>query len=494
MENLYDIFQRHFPADRSLPFIETEGGHVHTYADLEQACGRFCRLLATIGIGKGDRLAVQVEKSPQAIFLYLACLRSGVVFLPLDTAYQGEELEYFFSDAEPAAVVCDSRVEKKIRERAAQCGLSNVLTLNGNGGGTLTERSRDLDPKHPVTIVDGNDIAALLYTSGTTGRCKGAMLTHRNLSSNAKALHKAWGWVPDDVLLHALPIFHTHGLFVATHCALLNGGKMLFLSRFDSKTVIGLLPRATVFMGVPTYYTRLLADPGFDADVCRGIRLFISGSAPLTKETFEVFKERTGHTIIERYGMTETGMNTSNPLTGEPIAGSVGIPLPGVEVRVTGGGGILEVRGPNVFKGYWRAPGKTEEAFRDDGFFITGDLARIDGRGYVHIVGRASDMIISGGLNVYPKEIETVIDEMDGVVESAVIGIPHVDLGEAVTAIVVPLAGRDRVSEEAVIAAVNNRLANYKIPKAVNFVDALPRNAMGKVQKNILKKSYGVSS
>jgi malonyl-CoA/methylmalonyl-CoA synthetase len=374
-----------------------------------------------------------------------------------------------------------------------------VLTLGEAGDGSLVERSRDLDPKFPVVPRKDDDLAAILYTSGTTGRSKGAMLSHSNLGSNTLTLRDTWGFTSDDVLIHALPVFHTHGLFVATHCVLLSGSRMLFLNRFDADTVLDLLPRATAMMGVPTFYTRLLASPRLTREACAHVRLFVSGSAPLLADTFEAFEQRTGHRILERYGMTETTMNTSNPLDGERRAGTVGFPLPGVEVRITdedgkalpqGEVGVLEVKGPNVFRGYWRQPEKTEAEFREDGFFITGDVAMIDTRGYIHIVGRAKDLIISGGFNVYPKEIELCIDQIEGVQESAVIGVPHPDFGEAVVAVVKRASGGAEVSADAIQSTTKAELANFKVPKKVFFVDELPRNTMGKVQKNLLRDRF----
>jgi malonyl-CoA/methylmalonyl-CoA synthetase len=498
-DNLFELIRARFPDDLSTPFIETADGHAIGYGELETATGRLARLLADRGVAKGDRLAAIVEKSPEAVFLYLATLRAGAVYLPLNTAYTPAEIAYFLGDAEPKLTVCRPEAEAALAPLAAEAG-SALLTLGQAGDGSLIEESRELAPDFAPVPVARDDLAALLYTSGTTGRAKGAMMSHGNLASNALALHRIWGFEPDDVLLHALPIFHTHGLFVAINCVLLNGTKMLFLPKFDAEQVIGLLPRATVMMGVPTFYTRLLARPDFDAGVCAKMRLFVSGSAPLLEETFEAFRARTGQTILERYGMTETGMNTSNPLDGERRAGTVGFPLPEVEVRVcdeagrilgTEEVGVLEVRGPNVFGGYWRLPEKTAEEFRDDGFFVTGDVAKIDARGYVHIVGRAKDLIISGGFNVYPKEVELVVDALDGVVESAVIGLAHPDFGEAVTA-VVARAG-EVPDETAVIQAAKATLANYKVPKKVFFVDELPRNAMGKVQKNALRERYAAA-
>lgn len=498
-ENLFQLFQGRFPADRSRPFIETDDGRTYSYRDLELASGRLARLLSKLGVDAGDRVAVQVDKSAEAVFLYLACLRIGAVLVPLNTAYRRAEIEYFLSDAEPTAVICLADREDLIGGMARDLGIPHVLTLDRQGGGSLVERSRDLDPDVPIARVGGDDLAAILYTSGTTGRSKGAMMTHGNLGSNALALHRSWGWEPSDVLLHALPIFHTHGLFVAINCVLLNGTGMLFLQRFDTAEVIRLLPRASVFMGVPTYYVRLLADPGFTAEACRDMRLFISGSAPLVESVFDDFRKRTGHTILERYGMTETCMNTSNPLDGRRVAGTVGRSLPGVETRVVdrhgtalpaGEVGVLEVRGPNVFKGYWRMPEKTEAEFRTDGFFITGDLARIDADGYVTLVGRDKDLIISGGYNVYPKEVEMVIDGIAGVAESAVIGVPHPDFGEGVTAVVKRHPGGAGIAAEEITRQLEDAIAAYKVPKGVFFVDELPRNAMGKVQKNELRERY----
>ena len=497
--NLFELYQSRFPADRSLPFIETGGGRTYSYAEAEQASGRLARLLGGLGVEPGDRLAVQVEKSPEAVFLHLASLRLGAVYLPLNSAYRAAEVKFFLTDGEPKVLVCRPEDEAERGALARASGVAHVLTLDAEGQGSLAEGSRGLDADHPTAKTEPDDTAALLYTSGTTGRPKGAMLSHHNLAANLKTLHRAWGWRPEDVLLHALPLFHTHGLFVALGCVLLKGTRMLFLPRFDADQAVRLLPRASVFMGVPTHYQRLLAHPGLTRDACRGMRLFVSGSAPLLEETFHAFKERTGHTILERCGMTETGMNMSNPLHGERVAGTVGPPLPGVEARITdaegrtlpaGENGMLEVRGPNVFKGYWRQAEKTAAEFRGDGFFITGDLARIDERGYVSIVGRARDMIISGGYNVYPKEVETVIEAVDGVAESAVVGLAHPDFGEAVVAVVRRREERGGPSEGEIIAAVKKDLANYKVPKRVFFAEELPRNTMGKVQKNVLRERF----
>jgi malonyl-CoA/methylmalonyl-CoA synthetase len=498
-DNLYSLFESRFPADRAKPFIETDAGNVFSYADLERISARYANLLAELGARKGERVAVQVEKSPEAIFLYLACVRAGTVYLPLNTAYQRAEIEYFLGDAEPRVVVCRPEAAGWIGEIASRTKVPHVLTLDHNGGGTLIERSKTLSDKFATIETARDDLAAILYTSGTTGRSKGAMMTHWNLASNALTLHKSWGFRPDDVLLHALPIFHTHGLFVATNCVLLNGTAMLFLPKFDIDAVIRLLPRARVFMGVPTFYVRLLADARFTRDLVKDMRLFIAGSAPLLADTFNAFRVRSGHTILERYGMTETGMLTSNPLDGDRIAGSCGQALPGVEVRVAdesgkvlaaGEVGVIEVRGPNVFKGYWRMPEKTKSEFRADGFFITGDVGRVDEHGYVHISGRAKDLIISGGFNVYPKEIEEQIDQIDGIAESAVVGIAHPDFGEGVVAVVQNRPGRAGPTADTIIQRLKGELANFKVPKRVFFVEELPRNAMGKVQKNVLRERF----
>ena len=502
-DNLYDLFRGRFPEDRARVFVETASGATYSYGDIEAESARLAGHLADLGVVKGDRVAVQVEKSPEAMFLYLACLRLRAAYLPLNTAYKPGEIDYFLGDAEPKVFVCDPAAVAFYRDIAASRGVAHLVTLDADGGGTLIDSSRDCPVNFATVAGDADDIATILYTSGTTGRSKGAMLSHRNLGANALTLHRIWGFTPDDVLLHALPLFHAHGLYVATNCALLSGGSVLFLPRFDVAEVIRLLPRATVFMGVPTFYTRLLAESGFSAEICARMRLFISGSAPLLEETFEAFRDRSGHAILERYGMTETGMNCSNPLDGERVAGTVGPPLPDVEARIRdedgkilpqGEIGGLEVRGPNVFSGYWRMPEKTREEFREDGFFITGDLARIDASGYVTIVGRAKDLVISGGYNVYPKEVEACIDAIAGVDESAVIGIPHADFGEAVTAVVTRAPGGKTVDETTIIATVKDQLANFKVPKRVFFAEELPRNTMGKVQKNILRERYADTS
>ncbi|MEE3331096.1 MAG: AMP-binding protein [Myxococcota bacterium] len=496
--NLYDIFRERFPTDRSLPFHEIAAGELSgsrvSYADVETQTARLANRLARLGARPGDRVAAQIEKSPEAVLLYLACLRGGFVYLPLNPAYRRDEVAYFLVDAEPAVYAC---APERVGE--VDAGTAQVVTLDAAGGGSLLDGLESEAAECASFGCDGDTPAAILYTSGTTGRSKGAVLSHANLAANARALHAAWGFAADDVLLHALPVFHAHGLFVALNTTLLNGTSIQFLPRFDPRDVLRCLPKSTVMMGVPTHYTRLLAEAEFSAEQCASMRLFVSGSAPLLAATFEEFRERTGHTLLERYGMTETGMNTSNPLDGERVAGSVGLPLPGVECRICdadgravdpGEVGGLEVRGPNVFREYWRMPEKTASEFREGGWFITGDLARIDERGYVHLVGRAKDLVISGGLNVFPKEVEGVIDDCPGVLESAVFGLPDADFGEAVCAAVV--AESDESPEpEAVIAFVKERLAGFKAPKRVFVVADLPRNAMGKVQKNRLREEHG---
>jgi malonyl-CoA/methylmalonyl-CoA synthetase len=497
-DNLYALFESRFPADRSRTFIEVPGGRAWSYGDLEAESGRIANRLRALGVVPGDRVAVQVEKSPEALFLYLACLRAGAIYLPLNTAYKAGEIGYFLGDAEPRVFVCDPAQEAEARSIAKKAGVAQVETLGADGKGSLSDGAAGEAAQCETARAATDDIAAILYTSGTTGRSKGAMLSHGNLASNALVLHESWGFEPADVLLHALPIYHTHGLFVATNTVLLNGSAMIFLAKFDPRQVMDLLPRATVFMGVPTLFVRLLEQTDFGAETCRSMRLFVAGSAPLLPQTFDEFRARTGHAVLERYGMTEAGMITSNPLRGERIAGKVGPPLPSVEARVadpdgkvlgTGEVGILEIRGPNVFKGYWRMPEKTAEEFRPDGYFITGDMAVIDEAGYVAIVGRSKDLVISGGFNVYPKEVELAIDALPGVVESAVIGLPHKDIGEGVTAVVKAEAGA-ALDEAGIIAAIRDELAVFKVPKRVFFVDELPRNAMGKVQKNALRERY----
>ncbi len=497
-KNLYRVLEQGFPASADETALETVDGTVFSYGDLGRESARFANLFVSLGLVPGDRVVVQVEKSPQALFLYLGCLRAGTVFVPLNSAYQRKELAYFIADAEPRLIVGDPGREVMLKELAAEAGHPAVLTLGEGGEGSAADAAAAMADDFKTVMRSDDDLAAILYTSGTTGQSKGAMLTHLNLSSNARTLHAYWGFEPGDVLLHVLPIFHAHGLFVACHCALLNGSRMLWLPRFDVDAVKRLMPRATVFMGVPTLYTRLLEQAGFGRDTCARIRLFVSGSAPLLAETHRAFEQRTGHAILERYGMTETVMLTSNPYVGDRRAGTVGFPLPGVGVRIVdndghplpqGEVGHVQVRGPNVFPGYWRMPEKTREDFTDDGFFRTGDLGMIDARGYVVLVGRSKDLIITGGYNVYPKEIESCIDDIDGVKESAVIGLPHPDFGEAVAAVIVTQPGAS-LDQATVIGRLKADLANFKVPKHVFFVTELPRNTMGKVQKNLLRDAY----
>ena len=500
--SLYSLIEMSFPADRSKVAIEVpdraRGRASWTFAELGGATARAASLFAGLGLKHGDRVAVQAEKSPEALIAYLACLRGGFVFLPMNTAYRTDEVDYLVGNAEPALIICDPAREADTREIAGRHGTAHVLTLDAEGFGSFSEAAAKVRDAAPVADCASSDLAAILYTSGTTGKPKGAMLSHGNLAANGIALRDSWRFTEDDVLLHALPIFHAHGLFVACHCALLSGARMIWLSKFDRAEVLRQLPRATTFMGVPTFYTRLLAGDDFNARLVAHMRLFTSGSAPLLAETFEEFRSRTGLAILERYGMTETGMNTSNPYDGERRAGTVGFPLPGVEVRVMGEDGRelprgeiggLEVRGPNVFSGYWRMPEKTAEEFAEGGWFRTGDVAMIDADGYVHLVGRAKDLIISGGYNVYPKEIETLIDEMPEVDESAIVGVPHKDFGEAGVAVVVLREGA-ALDEAALIARLKEQIANYKVPKHAFFVESLPRNTMGKVQKNLLRDRY----
>src|SRR5450432_2794302 len=478
--------------------IETIDGQHISYGDLIARAGRMANVLTGGGVKPGDRVAAQTEKSVPGLVLYLATVRAGAVYLPLNTAYTLNDLEYFITDAEPSLVVCDPSRADSIGAIAAKVK-ARVETLGPEGKGSLTEAAAKADAAFATVARADDDLAAILYTSGTTGRSKGAMLTHDNLASNSLSLVDYWRFTDQDVLIHALPIYHTHGLFVASNITLFARASMIFLPKFDPDPIIRLMARATVLMGVPTFYTRLLQSPALTKESTRHMRLFVSGSAPLLADTHREWFARTGHAVLERYGMTETNMNTSNPYDGERVAGAVGHALPGVAVRVTDPEtgkvlapetiGMIEVKGPNVFKGYWRMPEKTKSEFRDDGFFITGDLGKIDDKGYVHILGRGKDLVISGGFNVYPKEIESEIDAMPGVVESAVIGIPHADFGEGVTAVVVcnPDA---KVDEATVLKSLEGRLAKFKMPKRVIVVDELPRNAMGKVQKNILRDAY----
>ncbi|WP_224823580.1 malonyl-CoA synthase [Cognatishimia sp. MH4019] len=492
---LYDaLFGRH--ADAETPFLILPDGAIWTHRAFVARAAQFAHALVQNGVDPGDRVAVQVAKSADALALYAGCVQAGAVFLPLNTAYTGTELGYFVENSGARVFVCDPKNADILTPMADAAG-AQLLTLSAEATGRLADLAADQSPEFDTVARTEDDLAALLYTSGTTGRSKGAMLGQRNLLSNAQTLTELWRFTSDDVLLHALPIFHTHGLFVATNITLLAGGAMILLPKFDTDTMIAHLPRATAMMGVPTFYTRLLDAPAFTRDLTAHMRVFISGSAPLLASTHDAFEARTGHRILERYGMTETNMNTSNPYEGLRIAGTVGPPLPDVELKVTdpatgdtlpeGEIGQIEVRGPNVFMGYWQMPEKTAEELRADGFFITGDLGLIDTQGYVQIVGRNKDLIISGGYNIYPKEIEQVLDAQPGVVESAVIGVPDADFGERVLAVVV---ADGRLDVEALNAVCVDRLARFKHPREIVLVDALPRNTMGKVQKNVLREIY----
>ncbi|WP_343561070.1 malonate--CoA ligase [Kiloniella sp. b19] len=494
---LYDsLFAIH--ADRTTPFLHLQDGRILTHRDFLALSARMARVMVQIGLRPGDRVAVQVDKSPEALALYAACVQAGLVFLPLNTAYTVEELSYFIENSGASLVVCSPTREDALLSVAKRLE-ARLETLDGEGGGSLMALAQEMPAFFETVSRDGEDLAALLYTSGTTGRSKGAMLTQNNLLSNAQTLVEEWRFTDRDVLLHALPIFHTHGLFVATNVALAAGGSMIFMTGFDQDGIIASLPQATAMMGVPTFYTRLLDDERFTRELTAHMRLFVSGSAPLLAETHVRFEERTGHRILERYGMTETNMNSSNPYDGDRRAGSVGFPLPGVEIRITdpdrgeeldaGDVGQIEVRGPNVFKGYWQMPDKTAAELRENGFFITGDLGRMDEEGYLYIVGRNKDLIISGGYNIYPKEIELILDEQPGVLESAVIGVPHPDFGETVLGIIIPENGQtpdlERIRE-----AVRLSLARFKHPRDLILLEELPRNTMGKVQKNVLREQY----
>jgi malonyl-CoA/methylmalonyl-CoA synthetase len=496
--NLYALFRDRFPRDRSRPLLMDERDRTLSYADAERAVARMVGALRAAGLQPGDRVSVQAEKSPELLILYLACLAGGFVFHPINTAYREGELSYLFADAEPALAVVAPEAAERVGALALAAGARRVLTLGGDGEGSLRDAVAAARAIDAVCPRQEGDLAALLYSSGTTGKPKGAMLTHGSLASNAAALVEAWGYRAEDRLLHALPLFHAHGLFVGVSCTLHAGAFMRFLPKFEAASVLRFLPEATVFMGVPTYYTRLLAEPGFGREACRSIRLLVSGSAPLLPETFRRVQEATGHAVLERYGMTETLMNSSNPLEGERVPGSVGLPLPGISLRIADREdrplgddevGEIQVKGPNLCRGYWRNPEKTAEAFTADGWFRTGDLGRRDARGYYCIVGRARDLIIAGGLNVYPKEVEDCIDTLHGVLESAVVGIPDPDFGEVVAAVVVRREdGSSALNTAAVIGHVKQRLANFKVPKRVLFLPELPRNAMGKVEKAALRR------
>ena len=494
-DNLFTRFVAAAP-DPAKAFLRPPGAPVLSYVETFARAAQLAHVLTRHGLAPGDRVAVQVEKSPAALILYLACLRAGLIYLPLNTGYTPAELAYFVADATPKLFVV---AEKNRDAIAAAVPGVEFLTLSDDGqGGSLMAEAERVPCHFTDAPVGMRDLASILYTSGTTGRSKGAMLSHGNLHSNAESLRQAWGFSANDVLLHALPIFHIHGLFVATNVTMLSGASMLFLPKFEPDAVFAALPDATAMMGVPTFYTRLLKDTRLSRETTGHMRVFISGSAPLLPETFKDWKTRTHHTLLERYGMTETNMNSSNPYQGERIAGSVGLPLPGVEIRVADGEGcpvpqgeigMIEVRGPNVFQGYWQMPDKTAAEFRKDGFFITGDMGMFGPDGYLRIVGRGKDLIITGGLNVYPRELEALLDDLPGVEESAVVGLPHEDFGEGVTAFIIAREGAV-LTEEQIQAALHGRLARFKQPKRVLFLKSLPRNTMGKVQKAVLRAQY----
>jgi malonyl-CoA/methylmalonyl-CoA synthetase len=494
--HLYDLFEAAIPR-RDKTFIELPEGDCVSFGDVFDLAAHIATGLLARDLTPGDRVAVQVEKTWQALALYLATLRAGGVFLPLNTAYTNQELEYFLADAEPHIFVCDPTRKASAAGIAKRAGVNDVETLDITGTGTILDVPTNAPAAEPAART-AEDPASILYTSGTTGRSKGAVLSHGNLASNAAALVDLWRFNANDTLLHALPIFHIHGLFVATNVSLLSGAKMLFLPRFDIEEIMRLIPRSTVMMGVPTFYNRMITREDLCQDLCARMRLFISGSAPLSAEVHKEFAARTGHAILERYGMTETGMNSSNPYDGTRRAGTVGMPLPEVHLRITapetgavlkmGEIGMIEVQGPNVFSGYWRMPEKTKAEFRN-GYFITGDMGLIDAQGYVSIVGREKDLIITGGLNVYPAEVESAIDEISGVAECAVIGVPHNDFGEGVVAVVAPRNDAD-LTESDIIQSLQTQIANFKQPKCVIFVDQLPRNTMGKIEKENLRQTY----
>jgi len=496
-QNLFNIFSANFPEDPTKVLLTAANGVEYSYADALDDSGRMARCLSDLGLKAGDRVTVQVEKSPEAVWLYLACLRGGFVFHPLNMDYQLDELVYFVNNAKPSVIICDPSKLQLFQELVNDSGTA-VMTLDANGQGSLIDAIAETASSFRTRDRSATDTAVLLYSSGTTGVPKGAKLSHGNLAANTQTLVECWGFQQEDVLLHALPVYHAHGLFVAIGCVLMSGASMRYLPRFDADQVIRTLPDCTVMMGVPTFYTRLLKDKRLDDELCARVRLFISGSAPLLTDTFEEFERRTGHRILERYGMTETSMNTANPLDGERRPGSVGVALPGVELRVVddtdtelprGEVGHLQVKGPNVFAGYWRMRAESAQDFTADGFFRTGDLATIAADDYVTIVGRSKDMIITGGLNVYPIEVENILDSLPEISESAVIGLPHPDFGEAVVAVAVPAASAD-IDEHKLIDSLRSRLAAYKLPKKLLVIDALPRNSMGKVQKNLLRETY----
>jgi malonyl-CoA/methylmalonyl-CoA synthetase len=493
--NLFSLIEANFPADLNAPWLTTEKGAIYSWNDLQQASAKIANLLTSLALPKGSRVAVHVDKSPEALLLYLATLRAGLIFIPLNTAYHSVEMRYFIDDAKPAIVVCSPKNFGWLAQLAFQLGCSHVFTLDDTlpNQGSLLQRAAPLSDQFKTAISQPGDIASIVYTSGTTGRSKGAMLSHHNLSSNAIALQRAWEWRTADVLLHCLPLFHVHGLFISCHVALISGSQLIFLPRFDATQILKFIPHSSVFMGVPTYYVRLSEHSGLTQDLCRKVRLFISGSAPLLSDTFYSFQQRTGHTILERYGMSETNVISSNPCQGERKTCTVGLALAGQQVRTVNDAdepcavnaiGHIQVKGPNVFQGYWNMAEKTAGEFTADGFFKTGDLGKFDHQGYLSVVGRSKDLIISGGYNIYPKEIELILDAVPGVVESAVIGLPHKDFGEAVCAV---LVCNQIIDTDQLIATLKTQIANFKVPKKIVVVTELPRNSMGKVQKNILR-------
>ena len=495
--NLYTSYKEGFKNNLEGQFLYDDKGLNITYRELDSETAKLANGLKELGLSEGDRVTVQVDKCIEMVYLYLACVRSNIIFHPLNPAYKEKELSYFLDDAKPSLFISNEETISSISDLSLEHSIDHLFVLNNDGSGNFSDISTSEDNYITVACSD-DDIAALLYSSGTTGKPKGIMLSHGNISSNAESLVKAWGFQESDCLLHALPIYHVHGLFVALGCVFMTGSKLKWLKSFDADVVLKSIPECTVMMGVPTYYTRLLKRDLLDSKLTEGIRLFISGSAPLLEETFNEFNQRTNHQILERYGMTETNMNTSNPLKGDRKPGTVGLPLEDVQVRVVdeennvlsqGEIGNLQIKGPNVFKGYWEMPEKTKEDFSKDGFFNTGDKGLIDEGGYVSIIGRSKDMIISGGLNVYPKEIESLIDKIEGVLESAVIGLSDEDLGEKVVAVIVSEESKT-LDEKKVISEIKDQLAGFKAPKEVKFIDQLPRNAMGKVQKNILRETF----
>ena len=498
MSNFFSLLHRKIQESADRVFLDLEDQPSITYGEADRMSAQVSNRLAKLGLKPGNRVTVQVDKSAQAVILYLACLRSGLVFHPLNTAYTLNELEHFFEDAQPSLIVCRPIMADKIRQLAGRFDIGHVKTLDDDGSGSLWSEVSNQSEEFGIVEQASGDTALLIYTSGTTGKPKGAMITHHNLSSNLLSLMKFWEWDAEDVILHVLPLFHVHGLCPALHCPIMGGSKILFQNKFSVKRAIDLIPRSTVLMAVPTVYTRLLSDERLTADLCRDMRIFLSGSAPLLPETAHEFEQRTGHRIMERYGMSEGQMITSNPFRGQRLIGSVGLAFPDISLRICDESGrqlennevgMLEVSGPNVFSGYWRNPSATKKAFRDDGYFITGDLGTIDENGYLTIVGRQSDLIISAGFNVYPKEVEDQLNQLAGITDSAVFAVPHPDLGEAVFAAVVRQENSKLTSDE-IVAAIKEKLSSFKIPKKIEFIDELPRNAMGKVEKKQLRIRY----